>query len=59
MSIWTMVAMGAPALGAAILGAGADEFGFNLTLTMTGLFGVVAVLGIYARGALTLLVEPP
>ena len=29
MSVWTMLAMGAPALGAALLGAGVDGFGFS------------------------------
>lgn len=49
MSVWTMLAMGAPALGAALLGAGVDGFGFSRVAIWTGCAGIVLVIGLYAR----------
>ena len=49
MSVWTMLAMGAPALGAALLGAGVDGFGFSRVAAWTGGVGVVLVISLYAR----------
>ena len=49
MSVWTMLAMGAPALGAALLGAGVDGFGFSRVALWTGGVGVVLVISLYAR----------
>ena len=48
MSVWTMLAMGAPALGAALLGAGVDGFGFSRVAMWTGGVGVVLVISLYA-----------
>ncbi|CAI8449885.1 MAG: Uncharacterised protein [Halieaceae bacterium] len=44
-----MLAMGAPALGAALLGAGVDGFGFSRVAIWTGGAGIVLVIGLYAR----------
>jgi MFS family permease len=49
MSVWTMLAMGAPALGAASLGAGVDGFGFSQVAVWTGSAGIVLVASLYAR----------
>ena len=49
MSVWTMLAMGAPALGAALLGAGVDGFGFSRVAIWTGCAGIVLVISFYAR----------
>ena len=49
MSVWTMLAMGAPALGAALLGAGVDGFGFSRVSLVAGAVGVCLVAGLYAR----------
>ena len=49
MSVWTMLAMGAPALGAAVLGAGVDGFGFSRVAVWTGGVGIVLVIALYAR----------
>ena len=49
MSVWTMLAMGAPALGAALLGAGVDGFGFSPVSLVAGAVGVCLVAGLYAR----------
>ena len=48
MSVWTMLAMGAPALGAALLGAGVDGFGFSRVAVWTGGAGIVLVISLYA-----------
>lgn len=55
MSVWTMLAMGAPALGAALLGAGVDGFGFSRVSLVAGSLGICLVAGLYARrsGVLT------
>ena len=44
-----MLAMGAPALGAALLGAGVDGFGFSQVAVWTGGAGIVLVTSLYAR----------
>ena len=49
MSVWTMLAMGAPALGAASLGAGVDGFGFSQVAVWTGSAGIVLVATLYTR----------
>jgi len=49
MSVWTMLAVGAPALGAALLGAGVDGFGFSRVSLVAGAVGVCLVAGLYAR----------
>ncbi len=54
MSVWTMLAMGAPALGAAVLGAGADGFGFDWVSTVAGILGMCLVAIFYARRAVVL-----
>ena len=59
MSLWTMLAMGAPALGAALLGAGVDGFGFSHVAVWTGGVGVVLVISLYARHSRVLLGSDP
>ena len=54
MSVWTMLAMGAPALGAAVLGAGADGFGFDWVSTVAGILGMCLVAIFYARRTVVL-----
>ncbi len=49
MSVWTMLAMGAPALGAAVLGAVVDGFGFDWVSTVAGILGLGLIAGFYAR----------
>ena len=59
MSVWTMLAMGAPALGAALLGAGVDGFGFSHVAVWTGGVGVVLVISLYARRSRVLVGSDP
>jgi predicted MFS family arabinose efflux permease len=59
MSVWTMLAMGAPALGAAVLGAGADGFGFDWVSTVAGILGMCLVAIFYARRAVVLAAGAP
>ena len=59
MSVWTMLAMGAPALGAALLGAGVDGFGFSRVALWTGGVGVVLVISLYARRSCALAGSDP
>ena len=49
LSLWTVLAMGAPAIGAALLGATADFIGFPSVLATLGLFGMIAVVWLYRR----------
>ena len=49
MSIWTMLTLGAPALGAALLGIGADSLGFARVALLTGVSGLVLIMFCYAR----------
>ena len=49
MSIWTMLTLGAPALGAALLGVGADGLGFARIGLLTGLAGFALIVLGYAR----------
>lgn len=44
LSLWTVLAMGTPALGAFILGGLADAFGFPVALVGFGVFGLLATL---------------
>jgi predicted MFS family arabinose efflux permease len=46
MSLWAVVAMGTPAVGAVLLGSAADRVGFPLSLAVTAVLalGVVAVM---------------
>jgi predicted MFS family arabinose efflux permease len=59
MSVWTMLAMGAPALGAAVLGAGADGFGFDWVSTVAGILGMCLVAIFYARRTVVLAAGAP
>jgi hypothetical protein len=43
MSLWTMVGIGASALGAIGLGAAADRIGLGTTLTLAGCAGAASV----------------
>ena len=49
MSIWTMLTLGAPALGAALLGVGADGLGFARIGLLTGFAGLALIVLRYAR----------
>ena len=44
LSLWTVLAMGTPAIGAFVLGALADAFGFAVSLLGFGVFGLLATL---------------
>ena len=44
-----MLTLGAPALGAALLGIGADSLGFARVAMLTGVAGLVLILLCYAR----------
>jgi MFS family permease len=44
LSLWTVLAMGSPAIGAFVLGALADRFGFRLALLGLGILGFLATL---------------
>ena len=57
MSLWTVLAMGAPALGAAILGWGVDAFGFFPVLTTTASVGGALLALLYTRREV--LLDPP
>lgn len=51
ISLWTLLAMGAPALGSALVGALSDVFGFVPVLAVAAGLGVAVVLWLYARRA--------
>lgn len=59
MSVWTMLAMGAPAVGAAVLGVGVDGFGFDRVSTVAGIVGLCLIALSYARRATVLAPETP
>ena len=44
MSLWIMVSIGAAALGALIMGGLADYLGFSLTLSLTGIIGLMLLM---------------
>jgi MFS family permease len=44
LSLWTVLAMGSPAIGAFVLGALADRFGFRPALVGLGILGFLATL---------------
>ena len=44
MSLWIMVSIGAAALGALIMGGLADYLGFSLTLSLTGIIGLILLM---------------
>lgn len=44
LSLWTVLAMGAPAIGAFVMGALADAFGFGVSLLGFGVLGLVATM---------------
>lgn len=49
LSLWTVLAMGAPALGGLLMGTAADHHGFPTVLTVFGLAGLLAVALLYRR----------
>jgi len=49
LSLWTVLAMGAPAVGAALVGATADLIGFPWVLAILGVCGMIAVMWLYGR----------
>ncbi len=59
MSIWTMLTLGAPACGAAVLGVGVDGLGFARISLLAGALGLGLVALSYARRARVLSVESP
>ena len=48
LSLWTLLAMGAPAIGSAIYGALSDQLGFVVVLGMAAVLALICVLGLYA-----------
>ena len=48
ISLWTLLAMGAPALGSALYGALSDELGFATVLGVVGVVAMVCLAGLYA-----------
>ena len=59
MSIWTMLTLGATALGAALLGIGADSLGFARVALLTGVPGLVLSMFCYARRERVLSADSP
>lgn len=49
MSLWTLLAMGSPALGSAVIGVLADYLGFATVLPVTAGAGLLVTLLLYAR----------
>jgi MFS family permease len=49
MSLWIVLAMGAPALGAAVVGVLADTLGFGVVLPAAGSVGLLLVGVLYSR----------
>lgn len=49
MSLWTVVAMGTPAIGAVIIGSAADRFGFASALAVTAILALGVVLWVGRR----------
>ena len=54
MSLWIVLAMGAPALGAAIVGVLADGLGFEMVLPAAGALGLLTLWELYSRRSLLL-----
>ena len=48
LSLWTVLAMGAPAIGALLMGAMADGFGFTPVLAVFALTALLAVARLYS-----------
>lgn len=48
MSLWTVIAMGTPALGAMLIGATADRFGFEVALPLSSVFALAVVAWVYS-----------
>ena len=51
LSLWTLLAMGAPALGSAALGVLTDIFGYTAVFTATAVAGGLMLLLLYSRRA--------
>ena len=49
LSLWTVIAMGAPALGGLLMGVAADRLGFPLVLAAFGGAGAVVALLLFRR----------
>ena len=49
LSLWTLLAMGAPAVGSALLGALTDVLGYTPVFAVVGGVGVGLVLLLYTR----------
>lgn len=49
LSLWTVLAMGAPALGGLLMGTAADRLGFPVVLTAFGAAGALAALLLFRR----------
>lgn len=51
MSLWTVVAMGTPAIGAVLVGTAADHVGFAVAFIATACLAVLVVVWAWSRGA--------
>jgi MFS family permease len=49
LSLWTVLAMGAPALGGLLMGVAADRLGFPVVLTVFGFTGAIVALLLFRR----------
>jgi len=49
LSVWTMMAMGVPAVGAAVVGVSVDGFGFEWVSAVTGTIGLCALGLLYLK----------
>jgi MFS family permease len=49
ISLWTLLAMGAPALGSALFGHLSDQLGFVVVLACAAGIGLVTVIALYLR----------
>ena len=49
LSLWAVLAMGAPAIGALLMGALADILGFQVVLSMFALLAIPAVIVLFRR----------
>jgi MFS family permease len=51
LSLWTVLAMGAPSLGTLAMGAAAELLGFRAVMSMAAVLGLTALVALYRRRA--------